>query len=66
MSLKYRIIRRIVKLLNIKKAWEGKSAEEIIEKKKQENARNKIPVLNDPDFEISRTDVMGLDRKSVV
>jgi len=59
MSLKYRIIRRIVKLLNIKKAWEGKSAEEIIEKKKQENARNKIPVLNDPDFEISRTDVMG-------
>lgn len=59
MSLKYRIIRRIVKLLNIKKAWEGKSAEEIIEKKKKENARNKIPVLNDPDFEISRTDVMG-------
>lgn len=59
MSLKFEILKRIVKLINIKKAWEGKSAEEIIAKKKKENARNKVPALRDPDFEISRIDVMG-------
>lgn len=59
MSLKFEILKRIVKLINIKKAWEGKSAEEIIAKKKKENARNKVPALKDPDFEISRIDVMG-------
>ena len=59
MSLKFEILKRIVKLINIKKAWEGKSAEEIIAKKKKENAGNKIPDLNDPDFEISRIEVMG-------
>ena len=59
MSLKYEFLKKLVKLIGLKKAWDGKSAEEIIAKKKEENARNKIPDLNDPDFEISRIDVMG-------
>ena len=59
MSLKYEILKKLVKLIGLKNSWNGKSAGDIIEQKKKENAKNKIPVLNDPDFEISRIDVMG-------
>ncbi len=59
MSLKYEIIKRIVKAIGLKNMWSGKSAEEIVAAKKKENAKNKIPELNDPEFDISRVDVMG-------
>lgn len=59
MSLKFKILKRLVNLIGLKKSWEGKSAEEIVAKKKKENAKNKIPELSDPDFEISRINVMG-------
>ncbi len=59
MSVKYEILKRIVKAAGLKNAWSGKSADEIIEIKKKENAKNRIPELSDPDFEISRIKVMG-------
>ena len=59
MSIKYEIIKRIVKAVGMKKMWSGKSADEIIAVKKKENEKNRIPELSDPDFEISRFDVMG-------
>ena len=33
MSFKYELLKRIVKTINLKKSWEGKSAAEIVEKK---------------------------------
>lgn len=59
MSVKYEILKRIVKAAGLKNAWSGKSADEIIEIKKKENAKNRIPELSDPEFEISRIKVMG-------
>lgn len=59
MSVKYEILKRIVKAAGLKNAWSGKSVDEIIEIKKKENAKNRIPELSDPEFEISRIKVMG-------
>ncbi len=59
MSVKYEILKRIVKAAGLKNAWSGKSADEIIEIKKKENAKNRIPELSAPEFEISRIKVMG-------
>ena len=59
MSFKYELLKRIVKTINLKKSWEGKSAAEIVEKKKEENAKIKIPELSNPTFEISRISIAG-------
>ena len=59
MSVKYEILKRLVKIIGLKNMWAGKSAEEIIEQKKKDNAKNYIPDLSDPEFEISRISVMG-------
>ena len=59
MSVKYEILKRIVKLIGLKNAWSGKSAVEIVAQKKKENAKNKIPPLSDPEFEITQIRVMG-------
>ena len=59
MSVKYEILKRLVKIIGIKRMWAGKSADEIIEQKKKENKKNYIPDLNDPEFEINRINVMG-------
>lgn len=34
MSVKYDVIKKVVKVLDLKKKWAGKSADEIIEQKK--------------------------------
>ena len=59
MSVKYEILKRAVKFIGLKKMWSGKTAEEIVAQKKKANAKNRIPELADPDFEISRISVMG-------
>ena len=43
MSVKYEILKRLVKIIGIKRMWAGKSADEIIEQKKKE----KTPRNND-------------------
>jgi acetyl esterase/lipase len=59
MSLKYKILKRLVKAANIKKMWTGISTEELLESRRQANAKNRIPDLQDGDFAISRIEVMG-------
>ena len=59
MTLKYEILKRLVKAANIKKMWTGMSTEELLENRRRQNAKNRIPDLKDDAFFISRIDVMG-------
>ena len=59
MTLKYEILKRLVKAVNIKKQWTGMSTEELLESRRRANARNKIPELKDAAFDISRIEIMG-------
>lgn len=59
MTLKYEILKRLVKAANIKKQWTGMSTEELLENRRRANAKNRIPDLRDDAFAISRVDVMG-------
>ena len=59
MTLKYEILKRLVKAANIKKRWAGMSTEELLENRRKENAKNRIPDLKDEAFTVSRVEVMG-------
>ncbi len=59
MTLRYEILKRLVKAVNIKKRWTGMSTEELLENRRRANARNRIPDLKDDAFHISRVEVMG-------
>ena len=59
MSLKYEILKRLVKAANIKKKWTAMSTEEFLEDRRRQNAKLRIPDLSDPEFDISRIQVMG-------
>ena len=59
MTLKYEILKRLVKAVNIKRMWTGMSTDELLENRRRANARNRIPELRDSAFDISRIDVMG-------
>jgi len=59
MTLKYEILKRLVKAANIKRMWTGMTTAELLENRRKKNAKNRIPVLEDPELEISRIEVMG-------
>ena len=59
MSVKYEILKRLVKAANIKKMWTGMSTEELLENRRRQNAKNRIPDLKDDAFDISRIEIMG-------
>jgi len=59
MTLKYEILKRLVKAINIKKMWTGMSTEELLENRRRKNVKNRIPDLKDDAFDISRIKVMG-------
>lgn len=59
MSLKYEVLKKLVKLIGIKKRFMAASAEEIVAKAKKDNAVVRIPSLKDAEIEVSRIDVMG-------
>ena len=59
MTIKYEILKRLVRAMNIKSRWSGMSTEELLESRRKENARNRIPKLRDDAFDISRIDVIG-------
>ena len=54
MSLKYEVLKRLVKASGIKKRWTGKSTEELLEDRRKQNAKNRIPELKDDAFTISQ------------
>ena len=49
MTLKYEILKRIVKAIGIKRIWD-RDPGLIVERKRRQNRRNRIPALNDPDL----------------
>ena len=59
MTLKYEILKRLVKAVNIKKMWTGMSTEELLENRRKQNEKNRIPDLQDDAFDISCVEVMG-------
>ena len=59
MSIKYEILKALVKAANIKKRRVGMSTEELLENRRKQNAKNRIPNLRDDAFLISRIEVMG-------
>ena len=59
MSIRYEILKRLVRAIGIKRHWVGRSTEELLENRRKQNARNRIPDLKDDDFQISRIDVCG-------
>ena len=59
MTLRYEILKRIVIAADIKKRWSGMSTEELLENRRRENAKNRIPELKDDAFVTSRIEVMG-------
>ena len=59
MSVKYEILKRLVRMAGIKKQWLSKTTEELLENRRRSNAKNRIPELRDADFDISRIEVMG-------
>ena len=53
MSLKYEVLKRLVKASGIKKRWVGQSTEELLEGRRRQNAKNRIPEMKDDAFTIS-------------
>ena len=58
MSVKYEVLKALVKAIGIKRRWNG-NVEELLESRRKSNAKNKIPTLHDPEMEISRIDISG-------
>lgn len=58
MSVKYEVLKALVRSSGLKKRW-NMSTEELLENRRQANAKNKIPVLRDPAFDIGQITVCG-------
>ena len=58
MSVKYEILKALVRASGLKKRWNG-SVDELLENRRKANAKNKIPELRDPEMEIGRITVCG-------
>ncbi len=59
MSVKYSILRSVIKATNLKEKMFGGSAEDIIERTKAENAKMKMPQFHDGEIEESKIQVIG-------
>ncbi|MBR6954470.1 MAG: alpha/beta hydrolase [Clostridia bacterium] len=52
-------MKQLVRWSGLKRMWVGKSTEELLENRRRQNAKNRIPALRDDAFDISLTEVMG-------
>ncbi len=59
MSLKYELLKKLVLAAGLKKRWLSSTTEELLENRRNQNAKNRIPVLKNEAFDISQIDVMG-------
>ena len=59
MSLRYELLKKMVVAAGLKKRWLSATTEELLESRRKQNAKNRIPALKDEAFNISRIDVMG-------
>ncbi len=58
MSVKYEVLKALVKASGLKRRWNG-SVENLLENRRKANAKNKIPDLSDPELDIDRITVCG-------
>ena len=58
MSVKYEVLKTLVKAIGIKRRWNG-NVEELLESRRKSNAKNKIPTLHDAEIEFSRINISG-------
>jgi acetyl esterase/lipase len=58
MSFKYSVLKKAVKIINMRKMFDD-SPENLVSRAKKQNSNTPIPELADKDFDISRIDVMG-------
>ncbi len=59
MSIRYELLKKLVMAAGLKKRWLSSTTEELLEDRRKQNAKNRIPALKDGAFEFSRIDVMG-------
>ena len=59
MSVKYEVLKKLVVAVGLKKRWLSATTEELLENRRKQNAKNRIPALKDDAFDIGRIDVMG-------
>ena len=59
MSFKYELLKKLVVTAGLKKRWLSATTEELLENRRKQNAKNRIPALKDEALEVSRIDVMG-------
>ena len=59
MTIKYELLKKLVVAAGLKKRWPSVTTEELLEDRRKQNAKNRIPALKDDAFEFSRIDVMG-------
>jgi len=59
MSVKYEILKKLVRTMGMKKRWTAKSADELLAYKRKQNAKNRIPNLHDRDILVTRMEIMG-------
>ena len=58
MSVKYEVLKALVRAIDLKKRWDM-PLEELLENRRRANAKNKIPELHAPDMDIDRIEVDG-------
>ena len=59
MSVRYEVLKKLVVAVGLKKRWLSATTEELLENRRKQNAKNRIPALKDDAFDIGRIDVMG-------
>ena len=59
MSVRYKVLKKLVVAVGLKKRWLSATTEELLENRRKQNAKNRIPALKDDAFDIGRIDVMG-------
>jgi hypothetical protein len=59
MTIKYELLKKLVVAAGLKKRWLSSTTEELLENRRKQNAKSRIPALMDDAFEFSRIDVMG-------
>lgn len=59
MSIKYAILKQLIRCMGVKKKFTGKSSKKILDDMKRYNAKLTIPDLKEEGFDISQIQVMG-------
>ena len=59
MSLKYELLKGFVRLIGLKKMWKLDDLDTFLQKRREINAKTKIPELKDDEIEVRKIEVMG-------